>query len=799
MGSIILNKEFNPIIFKNVLRKHWYKPLILLCIGLITSYIYLRYTKQTFESTATIQIVEEDRVKDVLGEQGISQQSTDISKEVELLRSDVLFSQMLKKLNLNISIYSEGQLLTKDLYGFTPFTILAYELKDSLLCGSRIDLSIGNNNKLKLSYQIQGKKYAIDGDFNQKINNKHFEILFRTSNLNAAKEAIENNKIHFNFNNQNKLLNEMKSGLNITILDQNAKTIQISYKHNNPNICLNVVQNLMDVYLNYDKRNKQSKTDLTINFIDEQLDSLSRILKNSKDSLSDFQRNERLPNIENVETQLSNNINELTNRLLEINEEISTLAMVNNKISIDPNRLEIYRLIPEMVGKKSFEGTVLRQIEDLNKLLETQEDLLRDVTPDNKQNKVINERISNRIVSIKRSLALIEDRLKNDKALVQAKINEIEGKYYGLPEKKMEFDRLKYMEELNNRYFSLFTEKKIEYELSNAGYSSSNRILNEATLPIVALYPKSNFIYFFCCLIGFLTGLGFIFFKYLSYNDITSVQDLQTLLPAQANILGSVPIYRKKLKYSEIVVNESSKSRLAEAIRNIRANMSFINKDSKVIAVSSSISGEGKTFVILNLAGLIAASGKKTLVIDLDLRKPKVHHGFRAKNDNGMSNYISGLASFEEVINHSSITNLDFITAGLIPPNPSELIQSESFQVILSSLKEKYDVILIDNPPVGIVSDGIHILAQADIPIYVFKANYSKRIFAERVDELFKVQKLKSLNIILNGVESHHSIYGYGYQYGYQYGYSNSGYYSDDKSEFFLYKWIKKMKDKWKR
>lgn len=796
MGSIILNKEFNPIIFKNVLRKHWYKPLILLFIGLITSYIYLRYTKQTFESSSTIQVVEEDRVKDVLGEQGISQQSTDISKEVELLRSDVLFSQMLKKLNLNISIFSEGQLLTQDLYGFSPFTIIAYELKDSSLCGSKINLSI-DNNKLKLSYQLQGKKYDVFGDFNQKINNKHFEIVIRTTDITGAKEAIENNKIHFNFNNQSALLNQMKSGLTINPLDPNAKTIQISYAHNNPKICLNVVQNLMDVYLNYDKRNKQSKTDLTINFIDQQLDSLSRILKNSKDSLSDFQRNERLPNVENVEAQLSNNINELTNRLLEINEEISTLAMVNNKISVDPNRLEIYRLIPEMVGKKSFEGTILRQIEDLNKLLETQEDLLRDVTQENKQNKVINERISNRTISIKKSLKIIDDRLKNDRAMVQAKINEIEGKYYGLPEKKMEFDRLKYMEELNNRYFSLFTEKKIEYELSNAGYSSSNRILNEATLPIVALYPKSNFIYFFCCLIGFLTGLGFIFFKYLSYNDITSVQDLQTLLPAQANILGSVPIYRKKLKYSEIVVNESSKSRLAEAIRNIRANMSFINKDSKVIAVSSSISGEGKTFVILNLAGLIAASGKKTLVIDLDLRKPKVHHGFRAKNDNGMSNYISGLASFEEVINHSSITNLDFITAGLIPPNPSELIQSESFQVILSSLKEKYDVILIDNPPVGIVSDGIHILAQADIPIYVFKANYSKRIFAERVDELFKVQKLKSLNIILNGVESHHSIYGYGYQYGYQYGYSNSGYYSDDKSEFFLYKWIKKMKDKW--
>ena len=795
MGSIILNKEFNPIIFKNVLKRHWYKPLVLLCIGLITSFIYLRYTKQTFESTSTIQVVEEDRVKEVLGEQGISQQSTDLSKEVELLRSDVLFSQMLKKLNLNISIFSEGQLLTKDLYGFSPFTIIAYDLKDSTLCGSRIDLSIENNNKLKLSYQIQGKKYDVFGDFNQKINNKHFEILLRTTNFTEAKETIENNKIHFNFNNQNTLLNEMKSGLTINALDPNAKTIQISYSHNNPKICLNVVQNLMAVYLNFDKRNKQSKTDLTINFIDQQLDSLSRILKNSKDSLSDFQRNERLPNIENVETQLSNNINELTQRMLEINEEISTLAMVNNKISVDPNRLEIYRLIPEMVGKKSFEGTILRQIEDLNKLLETQEDLLRDVTQENKQNKVINERISNRITSIKRSLKIIDDRLKNDKAMVQGKINEIEGKYYGLPEKKMEFDRLKYMEELNNRYFSLFTEKKIEYELSNAGYSSSNRILNEATLPIVALYPKSKFIYFFCCLFGLLIGIGFIVFKYISYNDITTVQDLQSLLPEKANILGSVPIYNKKLKYSEIVVNESSKSRLAESIRNIRSNMSFINKDSKVIAVSSSISGEGKTFVILNLAGLIAASGKKTLVIDLDLRKPKIHLGFKATNENGMSNYISGLASFEEVIKHSSITNLDFITAGLIPPNPSELIQSENFQAILSSLKEKYDVILIDNPPVGIVSDGIHILAQADIPIYVFKANYSKRVFAERVEELFNVQKLKSLNVILNGVQTRQSIYGYGYQYGYTY----SGYYSDDESEFFLYRWIKKIKNKWKK
>ena len=375
-------------------------------------------------------------------------------------------------------------------------------------------------------------------------------------------------------------------------------------------------------------------------------------------------------------------------------------------------------------------------------------------------------------------------------------MNELESTYFDLPDKKMEFDRLKYMQELNNRYFTLFTEKKIEYELSNAGYSTSNRILNAPTIPIEAIYPNNRLTYFLLGFLGLLLGLGTIIFKYLTYNEITSIQDLQALLPSETNILGSVPVHRKKMNHSQIVVSETSKSRLAESIRNIRSNMSFVNKDAKVIAVSSSVSGEGKTFVILNLAGLIAASGKKTLIIDLDLRKPKVHHGFNVENTNGMSNFISGLSTFDDVIKHSTFANLDFITSGLIPPNPSELIQSNAFKTILSDLKERYDMILIDNPPVGIVSDGIHVLAQADIPIYIFKANFSKRIFAERVEELFKVQKIQKLNVILNGVENNNSIYGYGYQYSY----TDSGYYTEDEqSGFFLFNWINKIKMKWKK
>jgi len=798
LNSYIINKDFNPIVLENVIRKHWYKPLILIGISLIIAFTYLRYKKPIYESNASLQVIQEDRVKEVLGtESSPIAASNDISKEVELLRSEVLFGQMLNKLNLTTSISSEGKFLTKDLYGVSPFSILTYAIKDSNICGERIDISIENDNKIDLKYAINGQQFEAKGVINQEINNQHFKISLRTSQFSAFRDAVENNKIYFVFNNKQILLDAMKNNLAVNPIDENAKTILISYTDHNPVLCRDVVQTMLNVYLNFDKQNQQSKTDNTIAFIDQQLDSLSRILKNSKDSLSDFQRSERLPNPEKAEIQLSDNINELTQRLLETNEEISTLAMVNSRINIDPNRLEIYRLIPEMVGKKSFEGTVLRQVEDLNKLLETEEDLLRDVTQENRQIKVINERINNRIFSIKKSLKIIDERLRHDRSMIQEKINEIEGKYYGLPEKTMEFERLKYMEELNNRYFSLFTEKKIEFELSNAGYSTSNRILSEPMLPTDPMYPRVGVVYIFAFLFGLVLGLGLLVIRYLTYNEITTLQDLHSLLPAETNFLGSIPMYKKKMKFSQIVVNESSKSRLAESIRNIRANMSFINKDAKVIAISSSVSGEGKTFVVLNLAGMIALGGKKTILIDLDLRKPKIHLGVNAANHLGMSNLLSGHAALEEVVQSSEIPGLDFITAGPIPPNPSELIQGVAFQQFLEDLKLKYDMILIDNPPVGIVSDGIHILAQADIPIYVFKSKYSKRIFAERVEELFSIQKLKSLNVILNGVEDKRSFYGYGYGYGY--GYTNSGYYSDDSEINLLHKYWNKLKKLWRR
>jgi tyrosine-protein kinase Etk/Wzc len=280
-----------------------------------------------------------------------------------------------------------------------------------------------------------------------------------------------------------------------------------------------------------------------------------------------------------------------------------------------------------------------------------------------------------------------------------------------------------------------------------------------------------------------------LFFKYISYNEINTIEDLKKLLPEKVSILGAIPLMKKQMEFSKLVVQDSKRSGIAEAMRNLRTNMSFINKDARTIAISSSISGEGKTFVALNLAGIIAMTGKTTVIIDLDMRKPKIHLGFGASNLKGMSTILTDQTTLAECVQKSTLENLSFITAGITPPNPSELILSKKFNEIIEELKTQFDVIVIDNPPIGIVSDGVNVLAEADIPIYIFKAHYSKRIFTRRVNELMEMQHLKKLNVILNGMPMTKAGYGYGYGYGQGYGY---GYYDEEEGPKSLLKRIMK-------
>ncbi|WP_332910221.1 CpsD/CapB family tyrosine-protein kinase [Algoriphagus boritolerans] len=232
---------------------------------------------------------------------------------------------------------------------------------------------------------------------------------------------------------------------------------------------------------------------------------------------------------------------------------------------------------------------------------------------------------------------------------------------------------------------------------------------------------------------------------------------------------------------SDLVVFESKKSGISESFRSLRANMKFVLPKDKQLTflVTSTISGEGKTFCAMNLAAAYSLTGKKTILVGCDMRKPKIFSSFGLTNEIGLSSYLSGqVETWEEIISTTKYPNLDIVVSGPIPPNPAELMFAEGFEIMIKNLKELYDVVILDTPPVGLVSETLDLMAIVDCSLFIFRQNYSQRSFVDAVNGLKTNKGLKNILAVFNGVESTNVTYGYGYSYGYGY-----GYYDDEKKK----------------
>ncbi|MBU2018311.1 MAG: polysaccharide biosynthesis tyrosine autokinase [Bacteroidetes bacterium] len=780
--SFFITKDFDPLILKTVLKRNALVLVGVLIFCITCAFFYLRYTKPVYQSSILIQLNHDDKAKDVLQFENVNNDAS-LNSDVELLKSQLIFEQALNKLKVNVSVYHQGNILSEEKYQSGDFSVQPYALKDSSLIGSNINVAFLKGGKVRLEWERGGELKSTEGLINEHINNEYFDIVIKIPNG----SPIYSNPLDgyfFTFNSVTSLSSKYLGNLSVTPLDPAAKTILIDFQAFHPSFCKDFLNALVQSFFTYDLEQKRKGSENVLKYIETQLDSLASELELSKDNLISYQRKANIVDPNVTESQMSGNITKFQEEITEQQQELRLIKSVNAKLKSEPSRLEVYRLLPEMFGS-TFEEALSKRINELHEMLEKKEDLLYSVTEDNPQIKTLNTRIQIKMGSIRKSASIIEDRLKENIRLIQAKLNQIQGDSYDVPEKKLEFGRLRNIQDLNEKYFALFTERKVVYSISDAGFSSNHRILSRAEDNYTPISPDHKKIYSMALGLGFFMGFIFLFIKYVRFNEINYIEDLKRILPANLSYLGSIPKLEEDMEFSEVIVYDQPKSIVSEALRAIRTNLSFVNPKYKTIAISSSVSSEGKTFVALNLSAIVAMTNKKTVLIDLDLRKPKIHIAMNVPNDLGMSNAIIGQVTWQECVQVSGVENLDFISAGAIPPNPSELMLSKELANIIEEMKQVYDVIVFDNPPVGVVSDGVHMLAQADVPIYVFRANYSQRNFAERVEELVDVQKIQKLNIIMNGVVGSRKSYGYGYGYG-----NNYGYYEESKPKKSLLKRI---------
>jgi capsular exopolysaccharide synthesis family protein len=346
-----------------------------------------------------------------------------------------------------------------------------------------------------------------------------------------------------------------------------------------------------------------------------------------------------------------------------------------------------------------------------------------------------------------------------------------------LPKTERELLNYKRNFTLNDNIYTFLLQKRSEAGIALASNVSDHRVIDKAKPEnTLKVSPNNKLNYFIGILLGFLLPIGFISFKDFFNSKITNEYPVEdhTNIP----IIGYVTHQKTANKGT---VYEAPKSSIAEAFRAIRTNLQFLLVDQQevpVIAVTSSIAGEGKTFCSTNIAAIISMSNKRTLIVGMDLRKPQTHNQFDISNAKGLSNYLIHDATFDEIVLPTHIPKLYITPAGPIPPNPSELIETDRMRNFFTEAKKHFDVIILDTPPVALVTDAIIISKYADVMIFVIRQNYTDKHALRFINNLYEQKKLPNLSLLINDIKIPQYVANYNYAYGY--GYKNgAGYYEE--------------------
>ncbi|RMG82406.1 MAG: polysaccharide biosynthesis tyrosine autokinase, partial [Bacteroidetes bacterium] len=525
----------------------------------------------------------------------------------------------------------------------------------------------------------------------------------------------EDNEQFFIVNSEKSLLKQIQNSLTVYVLNPAAKTVVISFKNHNPKKCTDLANTIAREYIIFDVEKRSESAKRVLEFIDTQIQNVYQKLRTSEASIQEFKKENKLSETEDFTTIYLDRLNSLENELIQLELQENVLKEIEKSIQINQENINAYNLIPLLAGTE-LESGISDMLETLHQLLLKKEQMLYEVKESSENVKAIEYQIGIQKKLLLESIASLKKKITARRQNIEKKTREIEKSFLEIPTKELEYNRLERIFSINEKFYTLLLEKRAEYSIAKAGYVPNNSILEEAELPPAPIKPDKKLSLISGFLGGIILSIVFFVLRYILYNTITSVQDVERIKQSNMACLGMVPKYKKEIPVSQLVIDKNPKSMISEAFRNLRTQLQFIDNKpgKKIVAVTSTISGEGKTFVAINLAGIIAFSGKKVILLDLDMRKPKVHIGFGADNTTGMSTLLINKTTLEETVHHSSLKNLDFITAGPLPPNPSELIISEEFDNLLEQLKQKYDYIVIDNPPVGLVTDGISCIKKAD-------------------------------------------------------------------------------------
>ena len=712
------------------------------------------------------------------------------------------------KLQFYIDYFKQTKYFLQDVYGEVPFKITLDKTQNQLYehfikvkmlskYEYQITITFQNNTANLVRYSdnveskipISNKEYVGKFKIGQDVN-----LPFLHWRLNSTNYSGENfgEEILVRFDSFDNTVSAQK-GIKVDIDEKAGSILRLGMEGTNKARMVDYLNATVDVLVKRQLDSKNKFAENTINFIDETLFRMEKELKNSGDDLKDFSKNNNIVDIEEGSSTFKQQLLGYDADKDLVERKIAYLNSLKNylKSSVDFSKLPA----PTVAGID--EPNINANVAKLISLSIQRSELVYSI-----KGEVYFERIDNEIQSVKKVLLENANSYKNsllyDLNIANQKISKIESEISKLPENKQEWLKLSRKYNLSDNIYNTFLQKRSEASIVKAANLSDIQSIDPAKdVGGGLLGPKTGVNYVLAFFVGLIVPLVLVFFIFFISNSIQNIEDIVSI--TQLPLIGIVGIKHSETNLS---VFERPKSALSESFRAIRSSLQFLYKKqsiegTKTLMLTSSVSGEGKTFCSINIATVFALSEKKTIILGLDLRKPKIFDDFNIQNEIGAVNYLIGQKKLEEVIQHTHIPYLDVITSGPIPPNPSELILGETMKDMMQELKKKYDYIILDTPPVGLVSDALELSQFCDVTLYVVRQNFTKKEMLTLLNNRSKRGELNNVSIIFNGYENKAKYgvgYGYGYGYGYSYGYGyGSGYHEDEEPTGFFAKWKFRM------
>ena len=768
----VSNTQFDikKFIFKLIGFLPWIIISIVLCYT--GARLYLRYAPQIHKISAYILIKDENENSSdykILQELGAAPGGKEVQNQIDILESYELTSGIVDSLNLQVQIVAQGRIATSPLYGHKlPVFINPIKTDTAVFRPATFQLNLFDDKfcitkgkskayfKYNDTIQFSGRKVIVTRNNDVFADPKGYLLLVRAKEL---------------------MVNQLRAAINVQKMHDLGGIVEIAMNDEVPERAADIINKLLDAYNTSGLTDKNIVGKKTIRFLRDRVDTVSRELDEIESKSEAFKRDNKLGDISTAGAGY------LASVLRSDEEKVTQLGQIQLLNALEKYILNSHKYTDIIPATYSItEPTLTKLIEAYNEAVLILQNQLRIST----EKDPTVDRLKNNITEIKGNI------LKNIKSVregfsiklsgIDSTHNNYEDLLSALPAKEREFLKLKRQIGVKEQLYLYLLQKKEETEISLTTIINNTKVIDKA-MDQGIISPKTAQIRSFALLIGIIIPIRVMLL--LDFFN-TKIMDRKMVEEGtRVPIVGELLFDKRK---KSVVINSKSRSVLAEQIRLIRTNLKYMSVDNtnKIILVTSFMSGEGKSFLSINLASCLAAGGAKVLLIEMDLRKPKFAKYLKLEVDYGLTDFIVSDIDFHKVIaKNPLLENVDIITSGPVPPNPSEMLMSKRLEKMLVDVRKEYDYVILDTSPVGLVADAFLLDKYADMSLFILRHKYSYKTTVQYIERLFTDKRFNNLGIIVNGIIDTEGMgygygYGYGYSYGYGYGYGyhySSGYY----------------------